>query len=164
MGPTCSIVYENEPIEKDIMKQKPRKLTANFFNLKELTLSIFQGLVITAGLIYVLNYAIESSLSENTARTLVFTTIICSNIFLTLTGRSKVFTIFTTIRYKNNLLYIIIFVTFLILFLSLTFTPFMNVFEFEPISLVQFFYCLTVAFISVIWVEFYKLFFGGKVF
>ncbi len=164
MGPTCSIVYENEPIEKDIMKQKPRKLTANFFNLKELTLSIVQGLVITAGLIYVLNNAIVSSLNENTARTIVFTTIVCSNIFLTLTGRSKVFTIFTTIRYKNKLLYVVVFVTFLILFISLTFSPVMNVFEFEPITLTQFFYCMTVAFISVIWVEIYKFFFGSKVY
>ncbi|MBK6773981.1 MAG: cation-translocating P-type ATPase [Ignavibacteria bacterium] len=162
MGPTCSIVYENEPIEKDIMKQKPRKLTANFFNLKELTLSIVQGLVITAGLLYILNYAIESSLNENISRTLVFTTIVCSNIFLTLTGRSKVFTIFTTIQYKNKLLYVVILVTFLILFSSLTFSPLMNVFQFEPITVIQFMYCLTVAFISVIWVEVYKFFFGNK--
>ena len=162
MGPTCSIVYENEPIEKDIMKQKPRKLTANFFNLKELTLSIVQGLVITAGLLYILNYAIESSLNENISRTLVFTTIVCSNIFLTLTGRSKVYTIFTTIKYKNKLLYVVILVTFLILFSSLTFSPLMNVFQFEPITVIQFMYCLTVAFISVIWVEVYKFFFGNK--
>src|SRR5690625_948107 len=27
MGPTCSIVYENEPMEKGTMQQKPRKMT-----------------------------------------------------------------------------------------------------------------------------------------
>jgi Ca2+-transporting ATPase len=157
MGPTCSIAYENEPIEKDIMKQKPRKLTGKFFNMKELTLSIIQGLVITAGLLGMLNYAIQNSLSENTARTLVFTTIVCSNIFLSLTGRSKIYSIFTTIKYKNNLLYIIILITSLILLLSLTFPPLMEVFQFETITLYQFNICLITAFISVIWVEAYKL-------
>jgi len=44
MGPTCSIIYENEPMEKNLMMQKPRPLTTNFFNLKELTTSIIQGL------------------------------------------------------------------------------------------------------------------------
>ena len=83
-------------------------------------------------------------------------------IFLTLTGRSKVYTIFTTIHYKNKLLYVVILVTFLILFSSLTFSPLMNVFQFEPITVIQFMYCLTVAFISVIWVEVYKFFFGNK--
>jgi Ca2+-transporting ATPase len=49
MGPTCSIIYENEPIEKNTMKLKPRPLSDTFFNWKELTTSILQGLAITVG-------------------------------------------------------------------------------------------------------------------
>ena len=49
MGPTCSIIYENEPMEKNTMLQKPKALTTTFFNWKELSISIIQGLVITAG-------------------------------------------------------------------------------------------------------------------
>ncbi|WP_337251597.1 cation-translocating P-type ATPase [Maribacter halichondriae] len=30
MGPTCSIIYENEPMEKNTMMQKPRPFTTNF--------------------------------------------------------------------------------------------------------------------------------------
>jgi Ca2+-transporting ATPase len=40
MGPTCSIIYENEPMEEDLMLQKPRPLSSTFFNLKEITQSI----------------------------------------------------------------------------------------------------------------------------
>ena len=47
MGPTCSIIYENEPMEKNTMSQKPKILNTNFFNWKELSISIIQGLVIT---------------------------------------------------------------------------------------------------------------------
>ena len=42
MGPTCSVVYENEPMEKNTMQRKPRKLTETFLNWKELSSSIIQ--------------------------------------------------------------------------------------------------------------------------
>ncbi|HLT32498.1 MAG TPA: HAD-IC family P-type ATPase, partial [Aquaticitalea sp.] len=35
MGPTCSIIYENEPMEKNTMVQKPRPFTSTFFDFKE---------------------------------------------------------------------------------------------------------------------------------
>jgi Ca2+-transporting ATPase len=31
MGPTCPIIYENEPMEKDTMVQKPRPMSDTFF-------------------------------------------------------------------------------------------------------------------------------------
>lgn len=34
MGPTCSIIFENEPMEKNTMSQKPRPFTSTFFNWK----------------------------------------------------------------------------------------------------------------------------------
>src|SRR5690606_19502807 len=40
MGPTCSIIYENEPMEKNTMVQKPRPFTSTFFDFKELATSI----------------------------------------------------------------------------------------------------------------------------
>jgi Ca2+-transporting ATPase len=47
MGPTCSVIFENEPIEGNSMTRKPRKMSSTFFSMRELSLSIAQGLVIT---------------------------------------------------------------------------------------------------------------------
>ncbi|MEP7318436.1 MAG: HAD-IC family P-type ATPase, partial [Panacibacter sp.] len=47
MGPTCSIVYENEPIEKNTMQQPPRPFTTTFLSFREMLLSIIQGIMIT---------------------------------------------------------------------------------------------------------------------
>ncbi|MFT7606934.1 MAG: Ca2+-transporting ATPase, partial [Saprospiraceae bacterium] len=58
MGPTCSIIYENEPMEKNTMIQKPRPVSSTFFNWKELTTSIIQGLMITAGVLIIYQYAV----------------------------------------------------------------------------------------------------------
>ncbi|MBC7866473.1 MAG: HAD-IC family P-type ATPase, partial [Gloeobacteraceae cyanobacterium ES-bin-316] len=59
MGPTCSIIYENEPMEKNTMQQKPRPFSTTFFNLKELATSILQGLIITAGTLTCYQYAVQ---------------------------------------------------------------------------------------------------------
>src|SRR5690606_16848807 len=84
MGPTCSIVYENEPLEEKSMEQPPRKTTDTFLTWRELSISILQGLAITAGVLAVYQYAVSSGLNEDTTRTMVFTTLIAANIFLTL--------------------------------------------------------------------------------
>src|SRR4029078_9725706 len=57
MGPTCSIIYENEPIEKNTMLKMPRPFTTTFFKLKELMTSIIQGLAITAGTLIIYQIA-----------------------------------------------------------------------------------------------------------
>lgn len=39
MGPTCSIAYENEPLEKNAMVHPPRMISKTFFNIKELIIT-----------------------------------------------------------------------------------------------------------------------------
>ncbi|WP_432714308.1 cation-translocating P-type ATPase, partial [Pedobacter sp.] len=87
MGPTCSIIYENEPIEKNTMLQKPRPFSSTFFHRKELSTSIIQGIVITAGALITYQYAVYLDVGEKTTRTMVFTVLIVANIFLTLINR-----------------------------------------------------------------------------
>jgi len=158
MGPTCSIIYENEPMESNLMLQKPRPLTNTFFNLKEITISIVQGLVITLGLLFIYQYCVNENCSESATRTIVFLTLIASNIFLTLANRSFYYSIFTTIRYKNNLVLIIIGITILLTGLLLLVPVFSKFFMFESISTVQIGLSILVGFVSVFWIEIYKVF------
>ena len=58
MGPTCSIIFENEPMEENTMQNKPRPFATSFFNWNELTTSIIQGLAITMGSLLGYQYAI----------------------------------------------------------------------------------------------------------
>ena len=108
------------------MLQKPRLFSSTFFNWSELMISIIQGLLITAGTLFVYLYAVEQGSSEKITRTMVFLTLISANIFLTLVNRSFYYSIITTSRYKNNLVPIIILITavltFLLLFINLSIT------------------------------------------
>ena len=158
MGPTCSIIYENEPMERNLMLQKPRQLTTTFFNLKEITMSIIQGLVITLGLLFVYQYCLAEGCNENVTRTTIFLTLIASNIFLTLENRSFYYSIFTTIRYKNNLVLLIIGITIIITSLLLFVPVFSKFFLFEKVDYIQIGLSILVGFISVMWIEIYKIF------
>lgn len=157
MGPTCSIVYENEPMEKNTMLQKPKALTTTFFNWKELSISILQGLVITAGTLFVYQYSIHNGYDEELTRAMTFTVLIGANIFLTLINRSFYYSLLTTLKYKNNMVLFIIFITITITGLILYVKPLTTFFEFETLNSLQLLLCIAVSFISVIWFEIIKL-------
>jgi Ca2+-transporting ATPase len=157
MGPTCSIIFENEPMEKNIMSQKPRPLTTTFFNWKELTTSIIQGLAITAGTLFAYQYAVSQGYDEALTRTMVFLVLIAANIFLTLVNRSFYYSIFTTMRYKNNLILLIIGITATITGLLLFVPPLTAFFEFEQVNAAQFFTSVAIGFVAVIWFELVKI-------
>ena len=156
MGPTCSIMFENEPMEKNSMAQKPRPLTSTFFNWNELSTSIVQGLMITAGTLTIYQYAVHQGFNESLTRSMVFTAIISSNIFLTLVNRSFYYSLFTTLKYKNNLVLLIIGITIAITGSLLYIRPLSKFFLFESPGLTQLSISAGVGFLSVIWYEFVK--------
>ncbi len=157
MGPTCSIIYENEPIEKNTMLQKPRPASNTFFSWRELATSVLQGLVITAGTLTAYQYAVHKGYDENLVRTMVFTTLIVANIFLTLVNRSFYYSIFTTLIYKNRLIFLIILITLALLGMML-YVPFISsFFDLQSLSGQQLLICGSTGCISAIWYEIVKL-------
>jgi Ca2+-transporting ATPase len=157
MGPTCSIIYENEPMEQNTMFQKPKPLTTTFFKWNELSISIIQGLIITSGTLFVYHYSVLGGYSEALTRTMVFTVLITANIFLTLINRSFYYSILTTLKYKNNMVLFIVFVTIAIVGLILFVNPLTAFFEFETLNVIQLLICIIIGFLSVIWFEIVKI-------
>jgi P-type Ca2+ transporter type 2C len=156
MGPTCSIVFENEPMEKNAMSQPPRPYTTTFFSWKELSTSILQGLIITVGTLFTYQYSVQNAYNEHLTRSMVFTTLITANVFLTLVNRSFYYSFLTTIKYKNDLVLLIIVITIALTGLLLYVDPFTNFFELEHLEIAQLRVCICVGFISVIWIELVK--------
>lgn len=156
MGPTCSIIFENEPIEPDSMNKAPRKLSTSFFSFNELSMSIIQGLVITGVCLGLGYYYMENEHTIAEVRTIIYSTLILSNIFLTLSNRSFYYSVLTTIQYKNILIPLILSASLIILLLSIYFTPFQNIFQFVPLQAIDLSYCLIAAFAGVMWIEIVK--------
>ena len=158
MGPTCSIIYENEPMEKNTMLQKPRPFTNTFFSAKELSGSIVQGLMITVGTLAAYQYSIYQGWDEPVTRTMVFIALISSNIFLTLVNRSFYYSVITTMFYKNNLVSLIIGATAIITVLILVLPPLTAFFQFSAPDLHEIAVSVLIGFVSVIWYEAVKYF------
>ncbi len=157
MGPTCSIIYENEPLEPNTMQQKPRPFSNTFFSWRELSTSILQGLVITAGILFIYQFAVYIESDEALTRTMTFTTLISANVFLTLVNRSFYYSVLTTLKYKNKMVLWIIIITVSILALMLFVKPATVFFQFEQLNTSQLLLCLATGFVSVIWYELVKI-------
>jgi Ca2+-transporting ATPase len=156
MAPTCSIFFEREPMEENSMQQTPRKRKGGIFTREELLISSVQGLIIAAGAMILYYYFMNSGASLEQTRTIVFTTLLLSNIFLTFTNRSFTRTIYYTSRYKNSLAPLIIIISVFFL-AAMHFIPFVRgLFQLVTISSGQFWLCSGVAFASVMWFEIYK--------
>ncbi len=157
MGPTCSIFFENEPEEKDNMLSVPRSRTTGLFTVDELLIGIVQGLAITTGVLILYYFFMNNDHSIEETRTIVFTTLILSNVFLTFVSRSFTKTMYYTSRYKNNLVPVILIASAVFLAL-LHFVPAIrNLFQLVPVSFPEFLLCFAVAFASVMWFEVYKM-------
>lgn len=157
MGPTCSVIYENEPTDKNELK-KPTSTSKNLLSSSQLWLTIVQGLVITAGCVGIGYYAHTMAFEETKMRTMIFTTLIMSNICLTLVNRSFTRTIFHTITRKNKLIPFIIGASILLLVLMLKVPALNRLFEITPLHFKEVMYCGIVAVASTCWIEFYKFF------
>lgn len=157
MGPTCSIVYENEPFEKELMQQKPRVASTGFFNGRELTMSIIQGIGISIGAIIVYQYSTLNELSEELTRAMVFTTLISANIFLTLVNRSLTKPFWVSIKYRNPLVPLIILVTIGLALMILFVDPVSHFFQVTPPRAGQLLFACVAGFGSVIWVDLVKV-------
>lgn len=157
MGPTCSIIYENEPMEPGTMQRSPRKMGIGFLSFKQLSMSIFQGLIITAGCLGIGYYHMQQGSDDAIVRTIIFITLLFCNIFLTLVNRSFLYTVLKTIAYKNNLVPLIIVIT-LVFIAALVYIPFVrDLFMLNTLSITMLAGCIGVAIISTLWIDVWKV-------
>jgi Ca2+-transporting ATPase len=156
MGPTCSIFYEQEPAESNIMHTGPRKATPDIFSSSELFISIIQGIAITISILLLYYYFMTRDFTLEYTRAMVFITILLCNVFLTFANRSFERTIVETMHYKNRFVPLVLGIS--ILFISgLLLVPLLqNLFHLTAIRPLHFICCLGISILSTMWFEIYK--------
>ncbi|GIZ08123.1 cation-translocating P-type ATPase [Flavobacterium sp. UMI-01] len=158
MGPMCSIVYENEPAEKNSMTQPPRQLGKTFLSLKEMGLSVIQGLVITCGVLFVYQLTVQNEGTETLTRTMVFTTLVFSNIILSLVNRSFYYSVFSTLKNRNGMMVFMNGLTLFCLAMIVYQPEIANFFKVVPLNGYHILLCGFISGLSVLWIEVYKWF------
>ena len=158
MGPTCSIVYENETIPKEQLNHPVESSSTNLLKSSQLYITIVQGLIITIGCLLIGYYGSYFELGELKIRSLIFTTLIFSNILLTLVNRSFSQSIFETIKRKNTLIPIIITISIMLLLLILNVSYVTTIFNCTPLQFKEYLFSFLIAFTFTMWIEPFKYF------
>jgi len=157
MGPTCSIVFENEPIETNLMNKKPRQANASFLNQKEMMFALVNGMAITICCLLFAYLSVEKmEYSEEQARAGVFSTLIFCNIFLTLSSRSQEKSMFATLHFKNWLVPFVLIAAIFLLAITVYFKPAQELFYFKEITFVTLLITLGLSLFTVLLTDFFK--------
>jgi len=157
INPACSIAFEAEPTETDIMQRPPRDIREPLFGKYILLISLAQGMVVLLATLAVLTYALNVNASAETARALTFCTIVIGNLGLILVNRSWEHTLVATLHNHNPSLWWVTGGAIGFLVIALT-VPFMQgVFHFASITLMQFILCCIAGLAGVLWFEWFKV-------
>jgi Ca2+-transporting ATPase len=108
IDPACTIVFEAEPAEANIMRRPPRNPKEPLFSRRTLQLSLLQGGSVLVVLVGVFATAYYSGHGEFDARALAFTTLMVANLSMILTNRSWSRTILETLKAPNPALWWVI--------------------------------------------------------
>lgn len=158
INPACSIAFEAEPAESNVMRRPPRPPKEALFGTRILLISLLQGVVLLMMTLLVLGYALHLGATEETARALTFSTLVIGNLGLILVNRSWRHITLRTLDNRNPALWWVMGGAFAFLALTLTLPVLRDVFHFSAISVQQFVLCVVAGLSSVIWFELYKIF------
>jgi Ca2+-transporting ATPase len=160
IDPACSVVFEAEPEERNVMNRPPRSPREALFGRRLLVTSLLQGIGVLVILLAVYGIALERGQGETDARTLAFTTLIVANLVLILTNRSWSSTIVATLKSPNAALWWVVGGAVAFLALVLNVEVLRQLFRFGALHPVDWGICVAAGAISVGWFEAFKKFSG----
>ncbi|MGC2456817.1 MAG: cation-translocating P-type ATPase [Gallionellaceae bacterium] len=157
INPACSIAFEAEPAERDIMQRPPRDPQEPLFGKRILLLSLLQGVFVLLAALAVLGYALHYGAAEGEARALMFSTLVTGNLGLILVNRSWQHTLPRTLITRNPALWWVIAGAMGFLLLALTLPFLREVFHFASVTPYQLVLSCAAGMGSVLWFELYKV-------
>ena len=163
IDPACSLVFEAESEEADVMSRPPRNPQERLFSRRTLVMSLMQGTSVLFIILGVFAIALYRGHGELEARALTFTTLIIANLGLILTNRSWSRTILNTLSSPNTALWWVLGGAAVFLGAVLYIPTLRSLFRLSTLHLVDLLICLCAGVVSIIWFEGLKMIKGRKV-
>lgn len=158
IDPACSVVFEAEIEESNIMRRLPRDPKEPLFGKSIVLISLLQGFSVLVVVLSVYMLARGLGRVEDEVRALTVVTLILSNLALILTNRSWTRTIWGMLRSRNAALLWVLGGTITFVFLIL-YIPFLrSLFRFSFLHATDLLICLAAAMVSITWFEVLKYF------
>lgn len=158
IDPTCSIVFEGEPAEANIMDNPPRSPEEQLLT-RILTMKVvLQGITMFLAAFMPFHYMIDLGISSEYARSFSLITLIVANVTLVLVNRSNTELLYHLIKEKGNKVRLIVNSIALVMALSIVYIPILNsFFKTEKIGTCALIFAIALGFISTGWWESVKL-------
>jgi len=136
IDPSCTIVFENEKENKNIMNRLPRKLKDSIFNKRMVLGSLAQGLFVAAIVVSAFKILTDMGWTADKARSMTFLILVVANIILILgiSGKQALANIF---RFENKAMVVILLITSIFLSLVLNVPVLQGLFYFSPLTLAE---------------------------
>ncbi len=130
IDPTCTVVFESDTEDRDIMDRRPRTVSERIVSLRNLLSPILLGFV--SGVVLTVSYLqLLPVVGENTARTFVFALLVTINVVLILVNLSKKELLLTKLpRNDNRALIAVVIFTYVMLVLATSTSFLVKVFRF----------------------------------
>jgi len=157
IDPSCSLAFENEPAEDDVMQRPPRDPEALLFGGATLWMALLQGAGVLAVVIGAYAWA-DGRLAETEARAFAFTTLVVANLALIYVNRSRSQTLLAAFTTPNPILWIVTGVALGLLALAF-YLPFLaGVFRFAPLPPGKLAAAFALGLASVVWFQVLKFY------
>jgi P-type Ca2+ transporter type 2C len=153
IDPACSIVFEAEHAETDVMNRPPRDPATPLLQAKRVSWAVLQGVVSLALLVALLIYEVHLQTPEPQLRALMFSALILINVSLILVNRSFDASIVRAFTRPNPSLWILLSAVGVLLAVSLTAPIARTLFHFGALNPVQLMLCLSLGCISMVSLE-----------
>ncbi|MCJ7593454.1 MAG: cation-translocating P-type ATPase, partial [Desulfobacterales bacterium] len=163
IDPACSLVFEAESEEADVMSRPPRNPQERLFSRRTLVMSLMQGTSVLIIILGVFAIALYRGQGELEARALTFTTLIIANLGLILSNRSRSRTILDTLSSPNTALWWVLGGAAVFLGAVLYIPTLRSLFRLSTLHFVDLLICLCAGVVSIIWFEGLKMIKGRKV-
>ncbi len=102
IDPACSIAFEAEPEEADVMARPPRNSNAPLFGMGQILFSLFEGLVGLLAVLSVFGFSLYRGYGEAEVRTLTFATLVIAMLGLIIVNRSWSQNFWRALRMPNR--------------------------------------------------------------
>ncbi|MCA1466442.1 cation-translocating P-type ATPase [Bradyrhizobium sp. IC3195] len=135
IDPVCSLVFEAEREERDVMKRPPRRADAELFSWPLIAWSVLQGTMAFALIAVIFVAALRSGLPPEEARTLAFIALVVCVLALVLVNRSFSASFLSAFFPPNAALLWIFLLIALVLATALFWPPASGLFRFGPLHL-----------------------------
>lgn len=156
IDPACSIVFEAEEEEADVMRRPPRDATDHLFNKQMIMMSLLQGFGVLVILLAIFATALHRGQGEADARALTFLTLVITNIALIATNRSWSTSIVAILRTPNAAMWWVVGGASVVLALAL-YVPFLKeLFHFSTLHVSDIALCIGAGAVSLAWFEILK--------